>query len=72
MDEGTGILPGLPPVAGRPVHVAFDGGRMTWDAGILLLAAIEQRLGIAARLAACIEDPRASERVRHGVAEMLG
>ena len=45
MTEGTGILPGLPAVAGKPVHVAFDGGRLTSDAGILLLAAVEQRLG---------------------------
>jgi len=36
----------LPSVMGKPVHVAFDGGRLTSDAGILLLAAIEQRLGI--------------------------
>jgi Transposase DDE domain group 1 len=71
MDEGTGILPGLPAVAGKPVHVSFDGGRMTSDAGILLLAAVEQRLGIAERLADCIEDPRAPERVRHTLAEMI-
>jgi hypothetical protein len=71
VDESTGILPGFPPVAGKPVHVAFDGGRMTSDTGILLLAAIEQRLGIAGRLADCIEDPRAPERVRHTLAEMI-
>jgi hypothetical protein len=71
MDEGTGILPGLPPVVGKPVHLAFDGGLMTSDAGILLLAALEQRLGIAQRLAHCIEDPRAPERVRHTLAEMI-
>src|SRR6202162_3079661 len=71
MDEATGILPGLPAVAGKPVHLTFDGGLMTSDAGILLLAAIEQRLGIAQRLADCIEDPRASERVRHTLAEMI-
>ena len=71
MDDSTGILPGLPPVMGKPVHVSFDGGRMTSDTGILLLAAIEQRLGIAERLADCIEDPRAPERVRHGLAEMI-
>jgi hypothetical protein len=71
MDESTGILPGLPSVMGKPVHVAFDGGRMTSDAGILLPAAIEQRLGIAERLADCIEDPGAPERVRHGLAEMI-
>ena len=51
MDEGTGILPGLPPVASKSVHLTFDGGLMTSDAGILLLAAIEQRLGLAERLA---------------------
>jgi len=45
MDDGTGILPGLPAVAGKPVHIGFDGGRLTSDAGILLLAAIEQHLG---------------------------
>ena len=71
MDEGTGILPGLPPVMGKPVHIAFDGGQMTSDSGILLLAAIEQRLGIAQRLADCIEDPRAPERVRHALSEMI-
>jgi len=38
------ILPGLPAVAGKPVHFAFDGGRLTSDGGILLLAAIEGRL----------------------------
>ena len=79
MDDSTGFLPGLPSVKGKPVHVAFDGGQMTSDAGILLLAAVEQRLGIAEpgrtsgspALAACIEDPRAPERVRHGLAEMI-
>jgi len=52
MAEATGILPGLPAVAGKPVHFGFDGGRLTSDGGVLLLAAIEQRLKIAERLAA--------------------
>jgi hypothetical protein len=34
----------LAAVAGKPVHVGFDGGRLTSDGGVLLLAAIEQRL----------------------------
>src|SRR3954468_4772690 len=71
MREAAEFLPGLPAVKGKPVHVAFDGGRLTSDAGILLLSAIEQRLGIAERLAACLEDPRDPERVRHGLAEMI-
>ena len=44
---------------------------MTSDGGILLVAAIEQRLRIAERLAECIEYRREPERVRHGLAEMI-
>jgi hypothetical protein len=71
MAEDAPFLPGLSPVLGKPVHLAFDGGRLTSDGGVLVLAEIEQRLGIAERLARCIEDPRAPERVRHGLAEMI-
>jgi hypothetical protein len=71
MAEDALFLPGLSPVAGKPVHLAFDGGRLTSDAGVLLLAEIERKLQIAERLACCIADPRAPERVRHSVAEMI-
>jgi hypothetical protein len=71
MAEHAPFLPGLSPVGGKPVHVAFDGGRLTSDAGVLLLAEIERKLGLAERLARCVEDPRAPERVRHGLAEMI-
>ena len=71
MAEHAPFLPGLSPVGGKPVHVAFDGGRLTSDAGVLVLAEIERKLGVAERLARCIEDPRAPERVRHGLAEMI-
>ena len=71
MVDDAPLLPGLSPVARKPVQVAFDGGRLTSDAGVLLLAEVERSLQIAARLAGCIEDPRAPERVRHGLAEMI-
>ena len=71
MAESTGILPRLPAVAGKPVHVGFDGGRLTSDAGILLLSAVEQRLRIAESLASCPEDPRDPDRVQHKLAEMI-
>src|SRR4051812_14308469 len=71
MAESMGILPGLPAVAGKPVHVAFDGGRLTSDAGVLLLAAVEQRLRIAERLAACLEDPRDPDQMRHELLKMI-
>ena len=71
MDDRSEFLPGLSPVAGKPVQAAFDGGRLTSDAGILLLAGIERRLDIAGRLAQCLTDPRAPERVQHTLAEMI-
>lgn len=51
-------LRGLPPVCGEPIVARFDGGRLSWDGGILLLAEVERRLGIADQLARCVEDPR--------------
>ena len=71
MAEGTGILPGLSPVGGKPVHAAFDSGHLTSDAGVLLLAEVDRRLGVSARLVRCIEDLRDPERIRHGIAEMI-
>ena len=35
------------PVAGKAIRATFDGGRLTSDAGVLVLAEIERRLGIA-------------------------
>jgi hypothetical protein len=71
MAEHAPPLPLLSPVSGKPVRVAFDGGRLTSDAGVLVLAEIERKLRIAERLARCIADPRAPNRVRHGLAEMI-
>jgi hypothetical protein len=71
MDDGNGVFSGLPAVGGKPVRLAFDAGRLTSDAGVLLLAEIERRLGIAERLASCIEDPRDPVAVRHSLAEMI-
>ena len=71
MADRNGVLPGFPPVCGKAVQLAFDGGRLTSDGGILLLAQIERRLGIAERLARCIEDPRDPAAVQHGLAEMI-
>lgn len=65
------FLSGLSSVASKPVHVAFDGGRLTSDGGVLVLAEIERKLQIAERLARCITDPRAPERVRHSLVEMI-
>jgi transposase-like protein len=47
MTEDAPFLPGFSPVADKNVDVAFNGGRLTSDAGMLLLAEIERKLGLA-------------------------
>lgn len=64
-------LPGLSPVLGKSVVVRFDGGQLSSDAGVPVLREIEQRLRLAERLAACIDDPRAQAQVLHGLDEMI-
>lgn len=71
MENDSRVLPGLSPVAGKPVRAAFDGGSLTSDAGVLVLAEIERRLGIADRLAGCLSDPRDPDRIRHTLAEII-
>ncbi len=61
----------FPPVARKKVIAAFDGGRLTSDGGVLLLAAAERRLGIADRLASLVADPRNPLFVTHSVADIL-
>jgi Transposase DDE domain group 1 len=71
MADEAPLLPGLSAIAGKPVQITFDAGRLTSDGGVLVLAEIERRLGIAERLARCLEGPRAPDRVEHGLAEMI-
>jgi hypothetical protein len=62
---------GFPAVGRKKVTAAFDGGRITSDGGVMLLAAAERRLGVADRLAALIADPRNPLLVTHSVADIL-
>lgn len=70
-EDATAILPGLSPACGRAIEARFDGGLMSSDVGLLMLREVEQRSGIARRLAACIDDPRAPERIQHGLDEII-
>ncbi|MGY2736687.1 hypothetical protein ACVWYO_004361 [Sphingomonas sp. UYP23] len=71
MADDSGFSFTFPAIRGRKITAAFDGGRLTSDGGVLLLAQAERRLGIADRLAACIADPRDQGRVIHRVADIL-
>ena len=66
MNDPTLPLPGLSPILGKPSVARFDGGRLSSDTGVLVLREVEQRLGVADRLAGCISDPRAQNQVVRG------
>jgi hypothetical protein len=55
----------------RQVMASFDGARMTTDGGALLLRAVDRKIGLLKRVAACFTDTRDPERVQHPVAELL-
>jgi Transposase DDE domain group 1 len=42
----------------KKITAAFDGGRITSDAGVVLLGQAERRRGLAGKLAAVSADPR--------------
>ncbi len=67
----TPLLPGLSPVAHKPLEARFDGGQMSSDGGVLLLREVEQRLGVAGRLAGCLIDPRDPTCVTHRLDEII-
>jgi hypothetical protein len=53
------------------VEAAFDGGRQTSDAGLLLLREVAERTGLLRRFAACFTDHRRRERIEHTVGELV-
>src|SRR5712671_306927 len=71
MSEDTLLPFDLPSVARKKLSVGFDGGQLSSDAGVLVLRGVEKKLGLAARLAACIRDRRKPERIEHPLEEML-
>ncbi len=56
---------------GRSVVASFDGGRITSDAGALLLGAADRVIGLTWRLAACFTDARDPALVEHGVETLV-
>jgi hypothetical protein len=66
------LLPFCFPVVDRKkITAAFDGGRISSDGGVMLLAQAERRLGIADQLAQVIPDERDASRVVHRLPDIL-
>jgi hypothetical protein len=66
------LLPfSFPAVGTKKVTAAFDGGRITSDGGVMLLAMADRRLGVAERLARRFPDRRDPMRITHTLADLI-
>ena len=71
MTDDTLLPFSFPAVRSKKITVAFDGGRITSDGGVMLLSVAERRLGLVDRLASAIRDPRDPDRIIHSLADIL-
>ena len=56
---------------GRQILTDFKGGEMTQDGGLILVSALDQKLGLSERLAACFTDQRDGRYVQHPLKDLL-
>jgi hypothetical protein len=61
----------LPSICRKKVTAAFDGGRISSDGGVLLLAGADKRLGLIDMLAAIIPDHRDQALIAHTMSDIL-
>ena len=70
--ECSADLFGFARVEGRAVVAGFDGGKITSDAGALLLGATDRTIRLVERFAGCFTDRRAPELIEHEVVRLVG
>ena len=61
----------LASIFGKRLDLAFDGGILTSDSGVLLLREVEAKTGILSRIIAAITDRRHKSYVTHSVSELV-
>jgi len=61
----------FPAVRRKKITAAFDGGRISSDGGVMLLAQADRRLGVVERLAQAIPDARDPDRITHLLPDIL-
>jgi len=58
-------------VGSQPLHLAFDGGCLVSDAGLLSVRALEKPLRVIADLAQRLPDPRSPKYIEHSAEALL-
>ena len=71
MTDAIPFLPGLSPVAGKPLTAAMDAGNLTSNGGLIALREIAARLGLADMIAGPLPDARNPLLIRHTYADMV-
>src|SRR6202521_1272294 len=61
----------LPSIGQKKITAAFDGGLISSDGGVLLLAGADKRLELIDTLAAIIPDHRDPDLITHSMADIL-
>lgn len=61
----------FPNVAGKEVVARFDGGEISSDAGVVLLAQADRKLGLVDAVVDQIADTRQAAKVRHPISDIL-
>jgi hypothetical protein len=72
MPDDTLLPFALPAIKPKKALAAFDGGRLSSNGGVALLALAEKRVGIIARLCRLFPDERDQDRVTHPLDSILG
>jgi hypothetical protein len=70
-DDDTLLPLSLPSICQKKVTAAFDGGRISSDGGVLLLAGADRRLGLIDTLAAIMPDHRDQGLITHTMSDIL-
>mgnify|MGYP001828327886 CR=1 FL=1 len=71
MKKGFSEILNFGKVKKRKVIANFNGGKITSDAGLLLMAEIDKKRQITKRFAACFDDYRDPKKITHSVEELL-
>lgn len=71
IDDNTLLPFSLPSLGGKKVAAAFDGGMISSDGGVLLLAGLDKRIGLIETLAALMPDHRNPLLVTHSMEDIL-
>ena len=71
MTECNGLPLAFSSIKRQKIRADFNGGRLTSDAGAVLLQEVDRRIGLIDAVAACISDPRQPDKITHDLRTLL-